>query len=203
MFLILLSKFSSLKITPLVVYVSLFDIFIVKFDDSDEEEKKQPSITKSQTVKIEVESEKSQKDAELYLASKFKNIDKDKPYRVEVQGIARNPNFIRYISESINDNWDTISFSNSDGTDKTNSSAAEMLSKHFDYFKDILNKPNCSISIELYQNVLGELEKINNMINDGITMKVNLDSEQQQVQSDLDLTHNQHIKEGTDCDKTN
>ena len=75
------------------IYVS-----VVKFED-DEEEKRESSLVRSQTVHVQVEFEQSRQQAGNYLASMFNNIDKSRPYNVVVQDIERNPNFIGYINE--------------------------------------------------------------------------------------------------------
>ena len=110
----------------------LIDVFIVRFDDY--EEQKEPPIVKSQTVDILVGSEKSQKDAKRCQASKFIR-NKDKRCNYDIKNNDRNPNFNGYIDERVDSNGDSISFSNSDETNKANPPVVDLVNKHLEDLK--------------------------------------------------------------------
>ena len=121
------------KIIHIVICLCiLIYIFIVRFDDYEEE--KVPPIVKSQTVDILVGSEKSQKDATRDQASKFIR-NKDKRCNYDVKKNDRNPNFNGYIDERVDSNGDSISFSNSDETNKANPPVVDLVNKHLEDLK--------------------------------------------------------------------
>ena len=121
------------KIIHIVICLCiLIYIFIVRFDDYEEE--KVPPIVKSQTVDILVGSEKSQKDATRDQASKFIR-NKDKRCNYDVKKNDRNPNFNGYIDERVDSNGNSISFSNSDETNKANLPIVDLVNKHLEDLK--------------------------------------------------------------------
>ena len=89
----------------------------------------------------------------------------------------------------------------SDETNKTNFSVSNMIGKHLDDFKQLLQKSNGSIQLSTYQNLMKELTKIRNLINDDISLKVDLNSEQQQQpQSDQGMNRKNYDQEGIDTE---
>ena len=68
-------------------------------------------------------------------------------------------------------------------------------------FKQLLQKSNGSIQLSTYQNLMKELTKIRNLIDDDISLKVDLNSEQQQQpQSDQGMNRKNYDQEGIDTE---